>query len=113
MTKQMPWTDECDVALAMSVIGGKWMIAIIWALVERPYRFGELRREIVGISEGVLIAQLKELERNGIVYRHSYDEVPPRVDYSLTAQGRGLEQALRELDAWGATYRRSLAESAA
>ncbi len=74
---------------------------ILWALNERPHRFGELRRELPGVTEKVLAAQLRELEQDGIVHREVLDEVPPRVEYSLTPRGVSLNEALAPLGAWG------------
>ena len=91
----------CGVDAAMDVIGGKWKVLILWELSLRPYRFGELRRALAGITEKVLAAHLRELEADGIVHRQEYDEVPPRVEYSLTPRGVALNEALEPLGAWG------------
>ncbi|WAL66423.1 helix-turn-helix domain-containing protein [Amycolatopsis cynarae] len=85
----------------MSVIGGKWKVLILWALDERRCRFGELRRLLPGITEKVLASHLRELEEDGIVHREVFDEVPPRVEYSLTGPGIALNAALAPLSAWG------------
>ncbi|SNT19854.1 transcriptional regulator, HxlR family [Actinomadura meyerae] len=100
-TAQRPGSYICGIDAAMDVIGGKWKVLILWALNERPHRFGELRRELPGVTEKVLAAQLRELEQDGIVHREAYDEVPPRVEYSLTALGVSLNEALAPLGAWG------------
>lgn len=105
MTKQVALVDECGVAFAMSVLGGKWKMAIVWKLLGGTLRFAALRRELAGVSEGVLITQLKELERDGLVVRTALDRVPPHVEYSLSQQTRDLEPALRMLDAWGDSNR--------
>ncbi|MEU5116353.1 helix-turn-helix domain-containing protein [Streptomyces longwoodensis] len=92
----------CGIDAAMEVIGGKWKVLILWALHEHPCRrFGELRRLLPGITEKVLASHLRELEADGVVRRVSYDEVPPRVEYSLTEDGLRLNDALRPLAAWG------------
>ncbi|WP_369389021.1 winged helix-turn-helix transcriptional regulator [Streptomyces sp. CG1] len=96
-----PGAYVCGIDAAMDVIGGKWKGLILWALHERPYRFGELRRALPGVTEKVLAAQLRELEADGIVHREEYDEVPPRVEYSLTGRGTLLNEALAPLGAWG------------
>lgn len=85
----------------MDVIGGKWKVLILWALDEQPRRFGELRRLLPDVTEKVLASQLRELEQDDIVHRREYDEVPPRVEYSLTVVGASLNQALEPLGAWG------------
>ncbi|MCL8013508.1 helix-turn-helix domain-containing protein [Streptomyces sp. AS02] len=96
-----PGAYVCGTDAAMDVIGGKWKVLILWELIERPRRFGELRRELPGVTEKVLAAQLRELEADGIVHREAYDEVPPRVEYSLTPRGTSLNDALAPLAAWG------------
>ncbi|MFB7472606.1 winged helix-turn-helix transcriptional regulator [Kitasatospora sp. NPDC056184] len=102
VTVPRPGAYVCGIDAAMDVIGGKWKVLILWALAERPsLRFGELRRQVPGITEKVLAAHLRELEADGIVHRASYDEVPPRVEYSLTEAGRRLNEALAPLGAWG------------
>lgn len=88
----------------MDVIGGKWKVLILWALGEGMYRFGALRRALPGVTEKVLAAQLRELEADGIVHREEYAEVPPRVEYSLTARGVALNEALVPLGAWGKAH---------
>lgn len=96
-----PGAYICGTDAAMDVIGGKWKVLILWELSERPHRFGELRRELPGVTEKVLAAQLRELEADGIVHREAYDEVPPRVEYSLTPRGTSLNAALAPLGVWG------------
>lgn len=96
-----PGSYVCGIDAAMDVIGGKWKVLVLWALGERPHRFGELRRELPGATEKVLAAQLRELEADGIVHREVYEEVPPRVEYSLTLRGEALNEALEPLGAWG------------
>ncbi|GGQ52678.1 winged helix-turn-helix transcriptional regulator [Streptomyces asoensis] len=97
-----PQGHVCGIDAAMEVIGGKWKVLILWALHEQPCRrFGELRRLLPGITEKVLASHLRELEADGVVHRASYDEVPPRVEYSLTEDGVRLNAALGPLAAWG------------
>ncbi|WP_435974760.1 winged helix-turn-helix transcriptional regulator [Streptomyces sp. Qhu_M48] len=92
----------CGIDTALEVIGGKWKVLILWALHEQPHRrFGELRRLVPGVTEKVLASHLRELEADGIVRRVSYDETPPRVEYSLTEDGVRLNDALDPLAAWG------------
>lgn len=100
-TGRRPGSYSCGIDAAMEVIGGKWKVLILWALSVRPHRFGELRRELDGVTEKVLAAQLRELEADGIVHREEYAVVPPRVEYSLTAKGVALNTALEPLGAWG------------
>jgi DNA-binding HxlR family transcriptional regulator len=91
----------CGLDAAVDVIGGKWKPLILWALHVDTRRFGELRRDVPGISEKMLIQQLREMEADGIVHREVYREVPPRVEYSLTEFGESLNDALIPLSAWG------------
>ncbi|QNE75275.1 transcriptional regulator [Streptomyces finlayi] len=96
-----PGAYVCGIDAAMGVVGGKWKGLILWALNERTYRFGELRRELPGVTEKVLTSHLRELEEDGIVHREVHAEVPPRVEYSLTPLGVSLNEALEPLGAWG------------
>ncbi|WP_030239473.1 MULTISPECIES: winged helix-turn-helix transcriptional regulator [unclassified Streptomyces] len=100
-TAGRPGAYVCGIDAAMDLIGGKWKVLILWALNERPHRFGELRRELPGVTEKVLASHLRELESDGLVHREAYDEVPPRVEYSLTPRGVSLNEALEPLGAWG------------
>jgi DNA-binding HxlR family transcriptional regulator len=92
---------SCGLEAALSVIGGKWKILIIWQLASRPRRFGELRRFVDGVTEKMLIQGLKELERDGLVSRKDFREIPPRVEYSLSKRGVELANVLRPLCEWG------------
>jgi DNA-binding HxlR family transcriptional regulator len=94
----------CGLDAAADVIGGKWKPRILWALHHGPMRFGELRREIAGVTEKMLIQQLRELESRDIVHREVFHQVPPKVEYSLTELGRSLNEALVPLDTWGADH---------
>ncbi|CAM3575392.1 winged helix-turn-helix transcriptional regulator [Stackebrandtia soli] len=92
----------CGIDAAMDVVSGKWKSLILWELEQNgPRRFGVLRRALTGVSEKVLIQQLRELEADGIVHREVYREVPPRVEYSLTPIGYELNAALIPLGVWG------------
>ena len=77
---------------------------ILYFLLQGPNRYGELKRAVRGVSDKVLIQQLKELEADGILRRTDYKEVPPRVDYSLTPLGHSLAQALVPLCTWGTEH---------
>ncbi|GAA5045717.1 hypothetical protein GCM10023318_10390 [Nocardia callitridis] len=88
-------------SLAIDVVGGKWKMHLMWVLGEGPQRFGQIRRLLDGVSEKVLAENLRQLEASGIAHREVYAEVPPRVEYSLTALGEELAVALRPLGEWG------------
>lgn len=92
---------NCGVVFALSLIGGRWKPTILFSLLEDRQRYGMLRKSIQGISERMLVAQLRELEADGLVNRIVYAEVPPRVEYELTDKGRSAEKVLRELSGWG------------
>lgn len=94
----------CGMDVALTVMGGKWKPLILFHLAQEPQRFGELRRLVVGISEKMLIQQLRELVSDGIVAREDFRELPPKVEYSLTDFGQGLATALAPLCAWGTTH---------
>src|SRR4051794_39061908 len=94
----------CGLEAALAVIGGKWKPIVLWHLAPGARRFGELRRLVTGISEKMLIQQLREMEKDGIVARNDFREIPPRVEYSLTAFGVSLCDALRPLCEWGGEH---------
>ncbi|WP_213286011.1 helix-turn-helix domain-containing protein [Bradyrhizobium sp. sGM-13] len=94
----------CGLNDALGVIGGKWKSTILWELHLRPVRFGALRRRVPGISEKVLFEQLRQLEADGVVRRDAFDEVPLRVEYSLTPAGALLNDAVHALAEWGTKH---------
>ena len=103
----------CAIAASVDIVGGKWKTSILLHLRGQTLRFGELQRQ-VGSSQKVLTQQLKELEKDGIVRRQVYAEVPPRVEYSLSAYGQTLQPVLDALYTWGtAHYVRSQAANEA
>ncbi len=85
----------------LRIISGKWKPLILYFLLEGPKRYGELKRTIQGVSDKVLIQQLKDLESDRVLARTDYKEVPPRVDYALTPLGRSLAVAIVPLCSWG------------
>ncbi|MGX4733950.1 winged helix-turn-helix transcriptional regulator [Kitasatospora griseola] len=92
----------CGIDAALDVVSGKWKGLILWELdTHGVRRFAQLRRALPGVSEKMLTQHLRELEEDGLVHREVYAEVPPRVEYSLTEQGRTLNEALRPLGLWG------------
>jgi DNA-binding HxlR family transcriptional regulator len=93
---------SCGLDAAIDVVGGKWKPLILWALhAHGPCRFGDLRRRISGITEKMLVQQLRQLEADGLVHREVFAEVPPRVEYSMTDLGETLNTALLPLGEWG------------
>ncbi len=85
---------------ALSVLAGKWKGDILWQLVERKRRFGELRQAIPGVTQHMLTTQLRDLEANGLVKRTVYPEVPPRVEYEMTPSAKALKPVFDELYRW-------------
>ena len=87
-------------AATLSIISGKWKPLILYFLLDGPKRYGELKRNVHGVSAKVLIQQLKELEADHVLARTDYKEVPPRVDYALTPLGRSLLEPVMALGNW-------------
>lgn len=99
-------TYRNPVELALHVIGGRWKMPILWRLDKRVWRYGELRRELQGISHKMLTQQLRELEQHGLVTRTVHPVVPPHVDYAITPLGRTTVPIIEALRTWGGTFRR-------
>lgn len=99
---------ECSVEAALDVIGGKWKGVILFHLLEDTQRFGELQRLIPNVTRRMLTLSLRELERDGLVHREVYKQVPPKVEYSLTEYGQTLKPVIRSLRVWGDEYIRRL-----
>jgi DNA-binding HxlR family transcriptional regulator len=93
--------DNCKARLALQVIQGRWKLLILRELLEGVRRFSDLQRALVGVSQKVLTAQLRDLEADGVVRRTIYPEVPPRVEYALTELGAALIPVLEGLHSWG------------
>jgi DNA-binding HxlR family transcriptional regulator len=100
-------TAECstvELEVALKVLEGRWKMLILFHLFREPVlRFSELRRAIPGISQKMLIQHLRDLEKDGVVSRKVYPEVPPKVEYMLTKDGIALRPALRALKSWAAS----------
>lgn len=96
---------NCPVSFTTHVIGGKWKPSILYYLQGRVRRFSELQKLLSGPTKKMLTQQLRELERDEIVSRKVYAEVPPRVEYSLTRHGESLRPILRLMSAWGKRHR--------
>jgi DNA-binding HxlR family transcriptional regulator len=95
---------SCGLEAALVVISGKWKPLILFHLVSGKRRFGELRRLVAGVSEKMLIQQLRELQADGIIERLDFKEIPPKVEYSLTPLGGTLAKALQPLCDWGSAH---------
>lgn len=100
--------DECPIELAINIIGGKWTSLIIRdLLIDKTVRFGDFLRSLEGISPKTLSLRLRELEKNNIVKRIVYPEIPPHVEYELTCKGEALESIFLELKKWGMLIQKS------
>jgi DNA-binding HxlR family transcriptional regulator len=104
-------TFNCEKELTLTIIGGKWKMLIMWHLgKEGTKRFGELKSMMPGITQRMLVSQLRELEEDQIVHRKVYPVVPPKVEYSLTEHGRSLMPILKSMDEWGKNYMETVIE---
>jgi len=111
MTRKYNWKTGCDVEATLSVIGGRWKPILLCHLLDGRKRFGELRRLTPNATERMITLQLRELEADGVISRHVFAEVPPRVEYEATEFGRSLEPLLLLMQEWGAAFKvRRLAE---
>lgn len=102
----------CGVAYTISLIGGRWKPAILWCLLRGKKRYSELRDDINGVSERVLVLQLRELEKDQLIKRTVYPEVPPRVEYEITPLGLSMEVVLQQISDWGVMHRHNTATAA-
>jgi len=97
------WKDKtyrCPVEVTIDIVGGKWKCLILWHLHEGTMRFKELERLVPGVSQKMLTQQLKEMEKDGLLTKKVYPEVPPRVEYSLTERGHSLFPILELMHKW-------------
>jgi DNA-binding HxlR family transcriptional regulator len=99
---------ECPVATTVSLIGSKWKLLIIRNLLQRPWRFNELKKNMEGISQKVLTDSLRSMEEDGLITRTVYPEIPPRVEYALSDLGQSLKPVLDSMVEWGTNYKESL-----
>lgn len=101
----------CPVATTVALIGSKWKLLIIRNLLNRPWRFNELRKDLVGISQKSLTDSLRSMEEDGLITRTVYPEVPPRVEYALSELGESIRPILSAMELWGTNYKTSLEEA--
>lgn len=98
--------EETGFHYTLSLINGKYKMTILYCLMEfAPVRFNEMRRYIKNISDKTLSANLKELEADKLIYREEYPQIPPKVEYGLTARGKSLMAVLDQLCVWGENNR--------
>lgn len=99
---------ECPVATTVSIISSKWKLLIIRNLLERPWRFNELKKDLEGISQKVLTDSLRTMEEDGIITKTVYPEVPPHVEYALSELGESMRPILDAMKEWGTEYKNNL-----
>lgn len=99
---------ECSVATTVQLIGSKWKLLIMRNLLERPWRFNELKKSLNGISQKVLTDSLRSMEDDGIITRTVYAEVPPRVEYALSDLGETMRPILDAMKEWGTNYKETM-----
>lgn len=97
----------CPVATTVQLIGSKWKLLIMRNLLARPWRFNELRKDLEGISQKVLTDSLRSMEKDGIITRTVYPEVPPRVEYALSELGESMRPIMDAMEKWGSDYKNS------
>lgn len=102
--EEMP---ACPVATTVALIGSKWKLLIMRNLLQRPWRFNELKKDLEGISQKVLTDSLRSMEADGIITRTVYPEVPPRVEYALSDLGESMRPIMDAMEIWGAEYKKS------
>ena len=100
--KELP---ACPVATTVQLIGSKWKLLIMRNLLVRPWRFNELRKDLEGISQKVLTDRLRSMEKDGIITRTVYPEVPPKVEYALSELGQSLRPVIKAMEQWGNNYK--------
>ena len=100
--KELP---ACPVATTVQLIGSKWKLLIMRNLLVRPWRFNELRKDLEGISQKVLTDSLRSMEKDGIITRTVYPEVPPKVEYALSELGQSLRPVSKAMEQWGNNYK--------
>lgn len=99
--------DFCGINYALNLVGGRWKLLILHKLEPQKLRFSELKRTLPHITDRMLTLQLRELEQDGLVARTVFAEVPPRVEYALTASGLALAPTWQGLEAWGDAHRQA------
>lgn len=102
--------SSCPVEITLKLIGNKWKILILRDLFEDKKRFSQLKKSLTSISQKVLTENLRELEKDGIIIRKIYPEVPPKVEYSLTSLGETLKPILDSMYIWGEKYKNNKLE---
>ena len=105
MTRKYNWKTGCDVEATLSVIGGRWKPILICRLLGGRKRFSELCRLAPNATQRMITLQLRELEADGVISRHVFAEVPPRVEYEVTERGRSLKPIIEAMQEWGKGFK--------
>jgi DNA-binding HxlR family transcriptional regulator len=95
---------RCPLELSIDLIGGKWKCVIMWHLRKGELRFSQLKKRLPGVTQKMLTQQLRDLEENGLIHREVYPVVPPKVEYSLTEEGKVFVPVLKSMYKWGRSY---------
>jgi len=95
---------KCPAEVTVNIIGGRWKLLILYHLFQGVKRFSELQRSVSGITQKMLTQQLREMERDGLVHREIYPQVPPKVEYSLTPLGESLRSVVDAMCRWGKMF---------
>ncbi len=105
MARKYNWKTGCDVEATLSVIGGRWKPILVCRLLNGRKRFGEVCRLAPNATERMITLQLRELEADGVIARHVYPEVPPRVEYEVTEFGKSLAPIIKSMQKWGSEFK--------
>lgn len=108
MAKSKTVSKECPMNLAVNILSGKWRLSILWHLSSGTIRFNKLQKMLTGITQKTLTLELRELEKDGIIYRKVYPEIPPKVEYGLTEFGESIKPILNLMCEWGKNYQKFL-----
>jgi DNA-binding HxlR family transcriptional regulator len=104
MARSINITEQCPIDIALNMLSGKWKMAILWQLTKGTVRFNELQRRLLNVTQKTLTQQLRDLERDGLITRQIYPEVPPKVEYRLSELGMTIIPVLHSLCQWGKEY---------
>ena len=96
--------SQCPIGTAIAIIGGKWKIPVLYNLRDETLRFSQIQKALPAVTQKMLTQQLRELERDGLVSRKVYAQVPPKVEYTITPLAKELEPILDALCKWGSQY---------
>lgn len=112
MAKSKEIEANCPMGVIIDILSGKWKLYILWHLSRNAVRFNELQKLLPDITQKILTMQLRQLERDNVIYRKVYPEVPPKVEYGLTEIGESLKPILTSMCRWGKDYQKKMSEKA-